>query len=97
MSGMVPLLLAPGFHPDLCPHQEQELYSSHVLYTEPCRTAGSHIRRCQIFWNWDSLENCSLRLLLPFAQIHLHQLLIAYSFLNIVALYLQYNTFQDTG
>lgn len=90
---MVPLLHAPGFHPNLCPHREQEPSSSHVLYTETCRTVGSHIGGCQTFRYWDSLEKCPLWLLLPAAQIHLQQLLIAYSFIDLVALYHQNNVF----
>lgn len=63
---------------DLYPHQEQEPSSSCVLlYTETCKTRGSHVLGCQMLRYWGSLEKCPLWRLLPCPQIHLDQLLIA--------------------
>ena len=46
-----------------------------------------------MFRYWGSLEKCLLWLLLPSPQVHLDQLLVAQPFIDLVALYLQYNAF----
>lgn len=72
---------------DLCPQWEQELPTS--LYTLKHAKLGAN----HMFGYWGSLEKCPVWLLLPSPQIHLHQLLIAYPFIDLVALYLQAKTF----
>lgn len=78
----------------LCPHWEQKLSSSPVLlYTETCKTGGSHVLECHTFRYWGSLEKCPLSLLLPSPQIHLDQLLVVYPFADLVTLQLLYSAF----